>query len=99
MEAAEAMEDRLGSSDGVKELIASATNLTKALTATPAPSGGVRVPIAELLAIRDNLIKGDVDEAYHILYSVADPKFEKHNPWAEWEAFHTPEPPQGDAKT
>lgn len=39
----------------------------------------------KLLELRDALIIKDIDEAYHILYSLADPDFNKINPWHEWE--------------
>jgi hypothetical protein len=35
----------------------------------------------KLLAIRDELAKPDYDEAYHILYSIANPKFDSYQPW------------------
>lgn len=41
--------------------------------------------IITLLAIRDALVEGDVFEAYHQLYSLADPTFSEYEPWAEWE--------------
>ena len=39
----------------------------------------------KLLNIRDTLIQEDISQAYHILYSIADPYFIKMNPWAEME--------------
>jgi hypothetical protein len=57
-----------------------------------APDSGLRVDVSKLLYIRDCLIKGDTDEAYHMLYSMADPKFEKTAPWQEWEALQPPAP-------
>jgi len=41
--------------------------------------------IKELLLIRNALIEKDIDEAYYILYKLADPKFESLTPWKEWE--------------
>src|SRR5687768_9204433 len=35
----------------------------------------------KLIAIRDALARNDYDEAYHQLYSIVDPNFEKLNPW------------------
>jgi hypothetical protein len=54
----------------------------------PASADGMldRRTIEKLLFARDALIKsGDVDEAYHQIYSIADPTFSKTEPWAEWE--------------
>jgi hypothetical protein len=44
-----------------------------------------RADAPKLLAIRDALVKGDVEEAYHQLYSLADPEFCNLQPWAELE--------------
>ena len=35
----------------------------------------------KLLAIRDALLKEDINEAYHILYTIADPTFSSFDPW------------------
>jgi len=35
----------------------------------------------KLLEIEEALVREDINEAYHILYSIADPTFTKHNPW------------------
>ena len=35
----------------------------------------------KLLKIRDALVLEDIDEAYHTLYSIADPTFESYEPW------------------
>lgn len=43
-------------------------------------------PIAEkLILLRDALVQGDTDEAYHQLYCIADPSFSKYDPWIELE--------------
>lgn len=39
----------------------------------------------KILAIRDELVKQDYQEAFHILYSIASPEFDKIEPWAELE--------------
>jgi hypothetical protein len=39
----------------------------------------------ELLKIRDALLREDIDEAYHILCSLADPLFGAGTTWNEWE--------------
>lgn len=68
--------------------------------ATPAPggvpAGTVAVPVTQLVAIRDALAAEDINEAYHVLYSLASPHFDKFEPWAEWErraALSTAAPP------
>jgi hypothetical protein len=40
----------------------------------------------KIIAARDALIAGNTDEAYHQLYSIADPAFESFTPWATLEA-------------
>lgn len=35
----------------------------------------------KILAARDALIVNHTDEAFHQLYSIADPKFESYEPW------------------
>lgn len=35
----------------------------------------------KILAARDAIIRGETDEAYHQLYSIADPAFENFEPW------------------
>lgn len=37
--------------------------------------------VRKLLAIRNALLIKDLDEAYHVLYSIADPEFESTKPW------------------
>ncbi len=39
----------------------------------------------KLLAIRDALIKEDITEAYHVLYTIADPAFLSVAPWESLE--------------
>ena len=39
------------------------------------------------LRVRDALILGDIEEAYHTLYKMADPEFKSNHPWKEWEAL------------
>ena len=51
------------------------------------PEDAVAVPVEKLLYMRDCLIRGDVDEAYHTLYGLASPNFDKFSPWSEWEAL------------
>jgi len=38
-----------------------------------------------ILKVRDELSKNDVPSAYHELYRLADPTFEKKEPWTEFE--------------
>lgn len=42
--------------------------------------------IDKILKARDALVERDVDEAYHQLYSIASPYFDKLEPWAQLEA-------------
>jgi hypothetical protein len=35
----------------------------------------------KLLAIRNALVREDINEAYHVLYSISDPSFSNYNPW------------------
>lgn len=35
----------------------------------------------KLIAIRDALVKDDINEAYYVLYSIADPDFKTFFPW------------------
>ncbi len=56
-----------------------------ALASAP-PSGYVAVPVKSLLEIRDAIVKGDTDEAFHQLY-FAVPWKDPFEPWAEWEAM------------
>lgn len=39
----------------------------------------------QLLAIRDALVDGDCDEAYHQLYQLAERGRNTFEPWDEWE--------------
>ena len=39
------------------------------------------------LRVRDALILGYTEEAYHTLYEMADPEFKSNHPWKEWEAL------------
>lgn len=39
----------------------------------------------KILAVRDALVEGDPDEAFHQLYSIASPYFDKYEPWQELE--------------
>jgi hypothetical protein len=46
--------------------------------------GCVPIPAKVLLAIRDEIAKGDTEEAFHLLYR-AVPWKDPYKPWAEWE--------------
>lgn len=35
----------------------------------------------KLLRLRDALVKNKLQDAYRILYSIVDPKYEKRDPW------------------
>lgn len=37
-----------------------------------------------IVKVRDELVKGDSDEAYHQLYKIADPEFKALDPWKEF---------------
>lgn len=39
----------------------------------------------KLLKARDALVVGDIDEAYHQLYSIASPEFSSLDPWVKLE--------------
>lgn len=41
--------------------------------------------VDKLLRARDALVYGDLDEAYHQLYAIANPKFDSFLPWKEME--------------
>ena len=41
----------------------------------------------QILKARDALIKEDYEDAYHQLYGLASPEFDKFNPWQEIEAL------------
>lgn len=47
--------------------------------------GWVSVEAEKILLIRDALVAKDYNEAFHILYSIASPNFDKHDPWEEVE--------------
>lgn len=42
-------------------------------------------PVAAMLDIRDALLRDDVAEAYHLLYTLAEPTFTEREPWKKWE--------------
>jgi hypothetical protein len=46
-----------------------------------------------LLKVRDNFAKQDYNEAYHWLYAIASPKFDKYEPWEELEKIADGESP------
>ena len=47
---------------------------------------GVTQQVAvKLIAMRDALAKNDIDEAYHLLYSIASPGFDEYSPWDKLE--------------
>lgn len=35
----------------------------------------------KILLLRDALVQDNISEAYHQLYSIADPSFSSHTPW------------------
>jgi len=39
----------------------------------------------KILKSRDALLKEDYEEAYHVLYSIANPDFDSIEPWVELE--------------
>ena len=45
----------------------------------------IEVSVEKLLALRDELVRGDLEEAYHILYGIASPNFDQFEPWKKWE--------------
>jgi hypothetical protein len=47
--------------------------------------GCVPIPAKTLLAIRDEIVKGDKEEAFHMLYWAGPPWKDPYKPWAEWE--------------
>jgi hypothetical protein len=49
----------------------------------------------QLIEIRDNLVKGDVTEAYHVLCQIADPDLSELNHWAKLEALINSPNPSG----
>jgi hypothetical protein len=60
--------------------------------------GAVSVPAAKLLAIRDALAyHHDMAEAYHILYGIASPEYDKFEPWAELERLAATSPTMGES--
>lgn len=46
---------------------------------------GVTVSKSHLIALRDALVERDLNEAYHQLYTLADPSFTSFTPWDDWE--------------
>jgi len=50
----------------------------------------VPIPVKSVLAVRDALVEGDCDEAYHQLYWAFGWK-DPFNPWAELEAAVSPD--------
>ena len=57
-----------------------------AATGCTAPSAIPSDVARKIIAARDALIRKDIDEAWHQLYSIADPRFESYTPWARIEA-------------
>lgn len=52
----------------------------------PKPKLGVSKEIAQkILKIRDAFTHSNYEEAYHVLYSIASPEFDKYKPWEELE--------------
>ncbi|MGN6417776.1 MAG: hypothetical protein ACTHMC_09810 [Pseudobacter sp.] len=45
----------------------------------------IRLLAGRLLEMRDEMVKGDLQGAYHILYSIANPMFDSLKPWSELE--------------
>jgi hypothetical protein len=41
----------------------------------------------KLIVIRDALVQENIAEAWHHLYSIADPEFESYTPWATLETL------------
>jgi hypothetical protein len=63
--------------------------------AQPLPS--MRQDLAKkLLAIRDEFAKEDYNEAYHILYSIANPGFDSYEPWEYLEKIAAGESTEGE---
>lgn len=62
----------------------------------PAPALTERVPhdvAVRILRVRDLMAKREYDEAYHVLYGIADPTYTSFMPWAELERTAQPPPP------
>ncbi len=57
----------------------------------------VWIPI--LLDIKDALVDSDVDEAYDLLYRLADPLYTKLFPWLEWKKYADKEAKKDDKKS
>lgn len=52
----------------------------------PKPKLGVSKEVAQkILKIRDAFTHSNYEEAYHVLYSIASPEFDKYKPWEELE--------------
>lgn len=73
------------SAEGTREHAASLGALALA-TCWTAPSAIPSDVARKIIAARDALAKGDTNEAWHQLYSIADPRFESVTPWANLEA-------------
>ena len=57
-------------------------------TADPRESGADKIPVEvmkKILLCRDAIIAGDVNEAYHQLYSIASPNFDEYEPWDKFQ--------------
>lgn len=50
----------------------------------------------KILLMRDEMVKGDLQGAYHILYSIANPAIDSLKPWEEVESAQRPEPSKDD---
>ena len=42
---------------------------------------------SKILLARDAILNYDLEDAYHQLYSIADPEFESYDPWRVLEAI------------
>lgn len=59
----------------------------------PPPALTDRMPhdvAVKILRVRDLLVEKDYDEAYHVLYSIADPAYTSFTPWADLERASQP---------
>ena len=43
--------------------------------------------LKKLIKVREELVIGDINEAYHHLYSIIDPEFMTFDPWDKIEKF------------
>ena len=78
----------------MKLAILSLIGKTDTVTESPAAMAGSTDPASitddvakKIIAARDALIRDDKDEAYHQLYSIADPEFSNTNPWEKLEGL------------